>query len=143
MKSWQIYSKDSLPKVQTNGKIALDSFADLCTTPEIKALAPSPPGSIADPSRVPEMLHLILSTSFGHYIQDNYYCLILSVLLTALQHHRSSDNEKSTINGYLQVLITALLDAITDGVPEVGSICAKVIGSLYGIINLENDPGYD
>ena len=146
------------PQVQIDAKMALDSFVNQITTPEIKSLASALLATIANPSTIDRTLDAIMQTAFGHYLQENDLCLLIPVILIGLKKYQSSNTKKTSaqilgnvlklvendkVQPYIGSLLNSLLDAMTDCVAEVRSVTAKVVGFIFEIFQLHQSTNFD
>lgn len=144
---------DSHHSVQRAAREAMNRFGLVVRSPEIRALSSIIMQALANPPQATEKcLNSILHTAFAHVIDGPSLALLEPVLVRALRDRMIGGTEikkrAAQIVGNIATdladcrdlvfilggMVPALVDCLSDPVPEVRANCGKVLGILVRVV---------
>ena len=140
-------STDPNAKVQAAAKVALRQIGSVIRNPEIAVLVPVLLAALNDPSaNTKRALSALIHTSFVHSIDPPSLALIVPIVKKGLRGRTAPTKKMAAqvvgsmcelvgdvrdILPYASTLLKFLREVLVDPIPEVRTLAAKALGSLY------------
>ena len=146
---------DPNAKVQSSAKVALRQIGSVIRNPEIAAIVPVLLAALNDPSaHTKRALGALIHTSFVHSIDPPSLALIVPILRKGLKGRTAPTKKMAAqvvgsmcnllgnvadLLPYAAILVKYVRDILVDPIPEVRTVAAKALGSLYSGIRNHDD----
>ena len=146
---------DPNAKVQQAAKVALRQIGSVIRNPEIAAIVPVLLAALSDPSlHTRKALSALIHTSFVHSVDPPSLALMVPIVKKGLKGRTAPTKKMAAqvvgsmcsligdvrhLLPYAATLLRHLRDILVDPIPEVRTVSAKALGSLYAGIRQHDE----